>query len=92
MVYWNLTGRIYRRYVNFDKRDVESDSDLEHFKNQELIRYILQKESTEDLTSCLKLKSLGYLEKLEFSFEIKACEKFYRRRPEGSALGVHIIN
>ena len=23
--------------------------------------------------------AVGYLEKLEFSFEIKACEKFYRR-------------
>ena len=23
-------------------------------------------------------ESIGYLEKLEFSFEIKACEKFYR--------------
>jgi hypothetical protein len=27
-----------------------------------------------------------------FLFKIKACEKFYHRRPVGSALGVHIFD
>ena len=32
------------------------------------------------------------VQKRGFLFEIKACEKFYRRRPERSALGVHIVD
>jgi len=35
---------------------------------------------------------IGYFEKFDFSIKIKAWEKFYRRRPAGSALGVHMID